>query len=104
MSFKPKRTPPVELARLVEAEAGSTMPTTTPRPPHQAIGPTLTPPKADPTVQINFRGSKGLAKLIAGLAEREGSTRKLIARLLRDAGHAVPDTDLNPTINRRRFD
>lgn len=104
MSFKPKRTPPAELARLVEAEAGSTMPTTTPPLPYQVTGPAVTPPKADQTVQINFRGSKGLAKLIAGLAEQEGSTRKLIARLLRDAGHAVPDTDLNPPINRRRFD
>ena len=104
MSFKPKRTPPAELARLVEAEAGSSMPTTTPSPARQADAPVAPPPKADPTVQINFRGSKGLAKLIAGLAEKEGSTRKVVARLLRDAGYTVPETDLNPPINRRRFD
>lgn len=103
MSFKPKRTPPAELARLVEAEAGSSLPTTTPPPTQQPPVPAAAP-KADPTVQINFRGSRGLAKLIAGLAEKEGSTRKLIARLLRDAGHAVPETDLNPPVSRRRFD
>ena len=46
-----------------------------------------------------------MAKLIATLAEREGgSTRKLFARLLADAGHAVPESDLRPQVNKRRYE
>jgi len=103
MAFNPKRTSAADLARMVETQAGSHMPTTTPNPSvvSQIAEPTT---KQEGTVQINFRGSKGLAKLIAGLAEQEGSTRKLIARLLRDAGHTVPEVDLSPPVNRRRFD
>ena len=103
MAFSPKRTSPADLARLVESQAGPHMPTTTPNP--AVVGYLASPAtKQEGTVQINFRGSKGLAKLISELAEQEGSTRKLIARLLKDAGHVVPEVDLSPPVNRRRFD
>ena len=102
MAFNPKRTPPAELARLVESEAGRALPTTTP-----PVGPVsqLARPRAEPTVQINFRATLPMAKLIATLAEREGgSTRKLFARLLADAGHIVPESDLRPQVNKRRYE
>lgn len=100
MSFKPKRTPAAELARLVEAEVGDTVPRTLPPPPSPPA-----PARAEPTVQINFRGSKKLARLISELAEREGgSTRKLISRLLKEAGHEVPESDLNPPNPKRRYE
>src|SRR5450755_4282483 len=60
-------------------------------------------PKAPKTVQINFNGTEDLACLIARLAQEAGSTRRFIARLLRDAGHVVPEADLNPPDNRRRW-
>ena len=109
MTFKPKRTPPAELARMIEQEAGATHPTTTPsdasiRQVPLAVVPVAVP-RADPTTQINFRGSIPMAKLIAELAELEGgSTRKLFARLLKDAGHELPESDLNPFKSRRRYE
>lgn len=102
MAFNPKRTPPAELARLVEAEAGRALPTTTP--PAVPVGQPARP-RAEPTVQINFRASVPMAKLIATLAEREGgSTRKLFARLLAAAGHPIPEGDLRPQTNKRRYE
>jgi hypothetical protein len=59
--------------------------------------------KAPPTVQINFNASEDLARLVAKLAKQHGSTRRLFARLLRDAGNDVPEVDLNPVDNRRRW-
>jgi hypothetical protein len=59
-------------------------------------------PKAPPTVQCNFNCTVEMADLIAELAQQAGSTRRAIARLLRDAGHAVPAADLDPFDNRRR--
>ncbi len=102
MAFNPKRTPPAELARIVEAEAGRALPTTTP--PVNLMGQPAKP-RAEPTVQINFRATVPMAKLIATLAEREGgSTRKLFARMLADAGHAVPEGDLRPQVSKRRYE
>jgi hypothetical protein len=60
-------------------------------------------PRAPKTVQVNFNCTEDLARLIAKLAAEAGSTRRIFARLLRDAGHAVPDADLNPPDNRRRW-
>lgn len=55
-------------------------------------------------VQINFRASKDLAKLIARLSAERGSTRRLVAQLLQLDGHEVPAADLNPPDTRRRYD
>jgi hypothetical protein len=59
-------------------------------------------PKAPPTVQVNFNASEEFADLIAELAQEAGSTRRLMARLFRAAGHDVPLADLQPFDNRRR--
>ncbi|TDH62301.1 hypothetical protein E2C06_11835 [Dankookia rubra] len=55
-------------------------------------------------VQINFRASKDLAKLISRLSAERGSTRRLFAQLLQNDGHEVPAADLNPPDTRRRYD
>ena len=55
------------------------------------------------TEQINFRGSPGLARLLARLAAEQGSIRLVIASLLASAGHDVPEVDLAPPPGRRRL-
>lgn len=96
--FKPKRVSGADLAAQL-SEATATLPTVT-APPRAALEPTRERPP--PTVQVNFKVSEALADLIAREALRAGSTRRLIARLLRDAGHTVPEADLNPIDPRRR--
>jgi hypothetical protein len=59
--------------------------------------------KVPKTVQVNFNASEMLARLIAQEAAKVGGTRRLVARLLRQAGHEVPEADLNPPDNRRRW-
>ena len=60
--------------------------------------------RAPKTVQINFSATEDMARLVAQLAAEAGSTRRFFARLLRDAGHPVPEADLNPPDNRRRWE
>lgn len=60
--------------------------------------------KAPRTVQINFNASEAMARIVAQEAAKLGSTRRLFAKLLRDAGHDIPDADLNPMVNKRRWD
>jgi hypothetical protein len=60
-------------------------------------------PKAPKTVQINWNASEQLARLIAQEAAKVGSTRRFIARLMKQAGYEVPEADLNPADNRRRW-
>ena len=61
-------------------------------------------PRPPKTVQLNMNVSEDMARLVARLAKEAGSTRRLFARLLKDAGHAVPEADLNPADNRRRWE
>lgn len=104
MAFKPKRTPAAELARLVEVELGANLPTTMPSLPQSSV-PVPLVPRTDPTVQINFRASKAMAQLISHLAKQEGgSTRKLFARMLKEDGYTIPESDLNPQSSRRQYD
>jgi hypothetical protein len=103
MSFKPKPLPE-ELTAALRTHA-SALPAATPTPvpaPNAREGEAgrVRPPK---TVQINFSASEDMARLVARLAAEAGSTRRMFARLLRDAGHVVPDADLNPPDNRRRW-
>jgi hypothetical protein len=60
-------------------------------------------PRAPKTVQINFNASEDFARLIAKLAREAGSTRRLIAKWAKAAGHDIPEADLNPIDNRRRW-
>ena len=61
------------------------------------------PQQATATEQINFRGSPDMARLLARLAAEQGSIRLVIARLLVEAGHSVPEVDLAPPPGRRRL-
>lgn len=91
-----------ELVRQISAETAELPPTKRdPEPPRHPAPPPVFTPTA--TEQINFRGSPELARILARLAAEHGSIRLVIARLLRDAGHGVPDADLMPPPGRRRL-
>jgi|tagenome__1003787_1003787.scaffolds.fasta_scaffold19500669_1 hypothetical protein len=60
--------------------------------------------RAERTVQINFRGSEGLAWMIDQEAKKEGiSIRQFIARALQQAGYPVPEADLRPAAKKRQW-
>jgi hypothetical protein len=59
--------------------------------------------RAPRTVQVNMAVTEELARIISKEAAKAGSTRRFIARLMRDAGYDVPEADLNPPDNRRRW-
>lgn len=97
-SFKPKRVSGADLAAQL-SEATANLPT--------QIAPSSLPAndtkeRPPPVVQINFKASERFADLISHEAERAGSTRRLFARLMREAGYDVPEADVNPLDNRRR--
>lgn len=91
--FAPKRVTGADLAAQL-AGATANLPPAVPvaRPAQQ---------KPPPVVQINFKASEAFAELIAREADKAGSTRRLFARLMRSAGHDVPDADVMPADNRR---
>ena len=100
--FKPKRVSGADLAaQLSGATAGlpAAIPVVSPAPSSFQMTSRQKPP---PVVQVNFKASETFAHLIAREAERAGSTRRLFARLMRDAGFDVPEADVNPPDNRRR--
>jgi hypothetical protein len=109
VSFKPKPVRPTseELLSSVGrvAETQGRLPTAPPLPSPEIL--TVNRPiKAirSRTVLVNFKATVPFAKLISELAEKEGGVRRLIARMLKEAGHEVPDQDLNPATNRRVYD
>jgi hypothetical protein len=91
-----------ELVKQISAETSEMPPTTRePEPTRPAAPPPA--PMSTATEQINFRASPELARILARLAADQGSIRLVIARLLQDAGHPVPDVDLAPPPGRRRL-
>src|SRR3954454_3518558 len=103
-----KRTPVrpsgAELVAQIASETADLPPTKRePEPPRQVAPVAAATPTATATEQINFRGSPELARILARLAVEQGSIRLVIARLLLDAGHPVPDADLVPPPGRRRL-
>jgi hypothetical protein len=103
-----KRKPmPEELTEALRDHAAN-LPSVAPSPPPQqsasrggeGASPRPRPPK---TVQINWNASEQLARTIATEAAKVGSTRRFIARLMKQAGFDVPEADLNPADNRRRW-
>src|SRR3954463_7623631 len=99
-----KRTPVdgAELVRRISTKTADLPPT------RRELEPVTRPavataPTTTATEQINFRGSPELARLLARLAAEQGSIRLVIARMLQDAGHPVPDVDLAPPPGRRRL-
>jgi hypothetical protein len=101
-SFKPKRVSGADLAAQL-SEATSNLPLAVPASkiqPLREIGAERERPP--PVVQVNFKASEVFADLIAREAEKAGSTRRLFARLMREAGFDVPEADVTPHDNRRR--
>ena len=101
MSFKPKRVTGAELTAQLSG-ATAHLPAAAPAPPPAAATPAPVPAKAPKKVQINFQASEAFAELLAREAEKAGSTRRFLARLMRDAGYDVPEADVNPPDTRRR--
>jgi len=54
-------------------------------------------------MQINFRVSAEFARLIATEAEKAGGMRRWFAGLVQQAGHEVPEIDINPPTSRREW-
>jgi len=97
--FKPKRVSGADLAAQLSS-ATADLPAALPVKLVPPV-PAPTPQRPPPVVQINFKASEAFADLIAQEAEKAGSTRRLFARLMRDAGYDVPEADVNPPDNRR---
>ena len=97
-NFKPKRVSGADLAVQLSG-ATADLPAVVPV---KLVPPAPMPQRPPPVVQINFKASEAFADLIAREAEKAGSTRRLLARLMRDAGYDVPEADINPPDNRRR--
>ncbi len=95
-NFKPKRVSGAELITQISSVTASLPAASTPQPP----APVPRPPKK---VQINFQASEAFAELVAREAEKVGSTRRLFARLMLNAGYEVPEADVNPPDTRRRW-
>jgi hypothetical protein len=111
MTFKPKP-PPEELTAAFKTHLRS-VPTAVVEddPPIAAPQPAPTSAngegegrrrKAPPVVQMNFNITEELADIITEEARKAGSTRRWLARLMKDAGYPVPDADLTPFMNVRR--
>ena len=88
-----------ELVRRIAGETEELPPTRREPTPEVSQPPSI----VTATEQINFRGSPGLARVLARLAAEQGSIRLVIARLLESAGHNVPEVDLAPPPGRRRL-
>jgi hypothetical protein len=58
--------------------------------------------RAPATVQLNVAITEALADMIAEEAAKAGSTRRWLARLMKNAGYPVPEADLTPFDLRRR--
>jgi hypothetical protein len=100
--FKPKRVSGADLAAQL-SDATAVLPAAVPvAAPSPAPPLEVSHPRPPPVVQVNFKASEAFANMIAREAEKAGSTRRLFARLMRDAGFAVPEADVNPPDNRRR--
>jgi hypothetical protein len=98
-NFKPKRVSGADLAAQL-SEATASLPAAVPG---LSVAPEASSKqRPPPVVQVNFKASGAFADLIAREAENAGSTRRLFARLMRDAGYDVPEADVNPPDNRRR--
>ena len=105
--FVAKRPSGADMARLLAPATTGHVPLVVPEssPAAPAAAPLPSPSrpaKPPPVVQVNFKCSEEMAGLLADEAEKVGSTRRFLARLLRDAGYPVPEVDVNPPDNRRR--
>ncbi len=111
MSFKPKSVRPSNQELLatvgkVAAEGGQ-LPTALEPTSIKAITGEGRPQlrrTSGPTVLVNFKATLPFAKLIAEASQKEGGVRRMVARMMKEAGYNVPEHDLNPGVNRRIYD
>jgi hypothetical protein len=114
VTFKPKP-PPEELTAAFKSHLHSVPTAVVEDKPPVTAQPTQPPPqqpttaeregrrrKAPPVVQMNFNITEELADIITEEARKAGSTRRWLARLMKDSGYPVPDADLTPYMNVRR--
>ena len=106
MTFKPKSVRPSSQELLatvgcVAAESGQ-LPTAQPPAGRAGAGEARRP--APRTVLVNFKATLPFAKLIAEASGKEGGVRRMIARMMKEAGYDVPEHDLNPAVNRRTYE
>ncbi len=99
-SFKAKRVSGAELSQQI-AGVTARLPPAEPKLANVVADPPIRS-RAPRKVQINFQASEEFAELVACEAEKEGSTRRFFARLMRKAGYDVPEADANPPDTRRR--
>lgn len=110
MTFKPKSVRPSSQELLatvgrVAAESGQLPTAQEPAVRARAgEGTQATRRAAGPTVLVNFKATLPFAKLIAEASAKEGGVRRMIARMMKEAGHDVPDYDLKPAVNRRVYE
>lgn len=105
MTFKPKSVRPSSQELLatvgrVAAESGQ-LPTA---PTGAGQGGRAIRRSPGPTVLVNFKATLPFAKLISEASAKEGGVRRMIARMMKEAGHNVPEHDLKPTVNRRVYE
>ncbi len=95
---EPKRENPAMLAAKLMGGASALPTTTPPKPPASSA-------RREPSLQINFRVTPKLARLLHDQQAAAGDigVRCFIARVLRQAGYDVPDEDLEPRFNRRDY-
>ena len=104
-SFRPKRVTGAELTAQLAGATAHLPPATgavASSPSPVVLSPPPAPARPPRKVQINFQASEAFAELLAREAEKAGSTRRFLARLMRQAGYEVPEADINPPDTRRR--
>lgn len=111
MTFKPKSVRPssqelLDTVGRVAAQNGQLPTAQEPSPAPTRLGERAPASRrsAGPTVLVNFKATLPFAKLIAEASEKEGGVRRMIARMMKEAGYDVPDYDLKPIVNRRVYE
>lgn len=106
--FRPKglvaaeRPTGAELTQALAGVTGHLLPTTPSEPARVVTQERAPKPEREPLLLVNFKATRSFAKLLSQLAEKEGGLRRMFARMLAEAGHPVPEADLNPRHPRRR--
>lgn len=95
-----KREDPAVLAAKLMGGAAALPTTTAPRP-----EPPPPPSRREPSLQINFRVTPKLARLLHDQQAAAGDigVRCFMARVLKQAGYDIPAEDLEPRFNRRDY-
>lgn len=97
---EPKRQDSAALTAKLMGGAASLPTTTAPKP-----APSPMPARRDPSLQINFRVTPKLARLLHDQQAAAGGigVRCFIARVLKQAGYDVPEEDLEPRFSKRDY-